>query len=655
MADASLSFNILTKYQDTGVKRAEKDMNQFGTTTKRTSGSLKKFAVVGAGAVAAAAVIAGKALFSMTKNAAADEAAQRRLAIGLRNSAGATRKQVSAVEDWISAQGRATGIADDEMRPALQRLAQSTGSVGQSQRQMKIAMDVSAGSGKSLKVVTEAMAKANNGNVGALSKLGLKTKDAEGKTLSMREALRSMSDTFKGQAQASAETFDGRMDRLKLTLDEAKETIGAKFLPVLNVMAGWFLEKGIPAVSKFGGWIRDNLGPIFERVQGIIKAATGAIRGDVSGNLAVVKGIVRDFVTVVRALWDRFGGTITAVVVRAFATVRKVVSGALLVIRGIVRVAAGILTGDWAKAWNGVKDIFRGAVQVVGAILRTLVANAKAILKAGANVIVDAIRGIPGLLKALRPKMVEAGKNIVRGIVDGLQAAKQWVINKIQEIADVIPAWAKKRLGIASPSKVFAKIGEQTIDGLLQGMEKRRGKLKSKVESLVQQSRDAASGFKSSFTSSAFGADFGGEDGTGKATASSIIEYQRGQAARASALKNNVKALVAKGLSKDLIGQLLSAGASGESQISALAKGSTAQIAELNSLNSATNSSLATAGSVLGDALYGDQIRNAQREVRQVKYEIHITGALDPHSTAKQIRQLLLELKRKERGDLGLA
>ena len=81
---------------------------------------------------------------------------------------------------------------------------------------------------------------------GALGRLGIATKDAEGKTLTFDQITANMAQTFKGQASDAAGTLEGKMGRLSLIFSETKETIGAAFLPALTNVGTWFLEKGVP-------------------------------------------------------------------------------------------------------------------------------------------------------------------------------------------------------------------------------------------------------------------------------------------------------------------------------------------------------------------------------------------------------------------------
>lgn len=259
----AIVFDILAR------DRASDKFDHVGDSASKSSGKLKKFAAVGATAVAAGAFIAGKALVGMAQSAMEDEKAQGVLAASMKNAAGANRQQIDAVEDWITAQGKAKGVADDELRPAMSRLVQATGDVDKSQRLAGLAMDISAGTGKSLKSVTDALAKAQNGSLSGLSKMGVATKNAAGETKSLEQITKELADLHEGQSARAANTAEGKFKRMKVQFDEIKETIGAKLIPIGEKLADWVLNDLIPAVENFS---RDH-GPTIKRVLGNIADA----------------------------------------------------------------------------------------------------------------------------------------------------------------------------------------------------------------------------------------------------------------------------------------------------------------------------------------------------------------------------------------------
>jgi hypothetical protein len=183
----TLKLSILADVDDLkkNLKTGEKEVEGFG-------GKLEKFSKVAAAAfaaaAAAAAAYAGKLAIEGVKAAIEDEAAQKRLALALQNVTEATDDQITAVEKQILKTSLATGVADDKLRPALQRLAVATGSVEKSQELLNIALDVSAATGKDVETVSNALGKAYEGNNGALTRLGIGLSAAEIKILAWKVA-----------------------------------------------------------------------------------------------------------------------------------------------------------------------------------------------------------------------------------------------------------------------------------------------------------------------------------------------------------------------------------------------------------------------------------------------------------------------------------
>jgi hypothetical protein len=246
----TLKLAILGEVKDlsASLNKGADDVNTFGDKITKF-GKIAGAAFVAAGVAATA--YAGKLAIEGVKSAIEDEAAQLRLATSLKNVTGATEAQIRATETYISKTQLAYGVSDNELRPSLDRLARSTKDVEEAQKLQALALDISAGTGKNLQTVSEALAKAHDGNFAALKKLGggideniLKSKDFDAATASL-------SRTFEGQATKQAETFDGKMRRLSEAFGEAKETVGGYILDAITPMVSNIVEKVIPAVSEF--------------------------------------------------------------------------------------------------------------------------------------------------------------------------------------------------------------------------------------------------------------------------------------------------------------------------------------------------------------------------------------------------------------------
>ena len=251
-----------------GVNGASNEVEGFGSKVAKF-GKVAGAAFAAAGVAAAA--YAGKLLIDGVKSAIEDEAAQAKLATTLENVTGATAKQIAAVESQITKTSLLTGLTDDELRPSFERFVRATNDADAALKLQAVAIDVAAGSGKSLEAVTNAMAKAAEGNAGSLAKLGIGLSAAELKTMSMEQITAKLAETFGGQASEKADTFQGKMQRLQVAFNEGKETVGAFVLDAITPMVSGFVNNVIPAVQKLAEELGPKLTPIFQALTGYIR------------------------------------------------------------------------------------------------------------------------------------------------------------------------------------------------------------------------------------------------------------------------------------------------------------------------------------------------------------------------------------------------
>jgi|688.fasta_scaffold75992_5 hypothetical protein len=231
-----------------GLKKADTEIETFGS---KVTAFGKKAAAAFAVAAAAAVAYGTKLAVDGVKSAIEDEAAQLRLAAALRTATGATDDQIKATEAYILQTSLATGVADDQLRPALQRLAVSTKDTDEAQKLLNLSLDIAKGRGLELETVANALGRAQDGNTTALGRLGLGLSKAELSTLSFTQVQERLSDLYGGAAAANAETFQGKIDRLKVGFDEAKESLGVALLPAVEQFITFLNTTGIPALNAF--------------------------------------------------------------------------------------------------------------------------------------------------------------------------------------------------------------------------------------------------------------------------------------------------------------------------------------------------------------------------------------------------------------------
>ena len=324
----TLKLSILADVDQLKKSLAEANGNVDDSSSKMGDFS-KKAGLAFAAAAAAAGAYAIKIGIDGVKAAIEDEAAQVKLAGALRNATGATEAQIKATENQILKMSLATGISDDKLRPALQRIAISTGDLSKAQDLLAVAMDVSTSTGKPLETVANAIGKAYDGNTAALGKLGIGLSSAELKTMSFTDVQSKLTDLFGGAAAANAETYAGRMERLKVTFDEAKETIGYKLLPIIQDLVDFILNKIVPALGKFADFFK----PITDAVDRNKEAFTTFI------------GFIQQYV--VPVLVTALGG--------AFKIVGEIAGGIINVIGAVI---------------GGLNSLISGAVAGINALIR---------------------------------------------------------------------------------------------------------------------------------------------------------------------------------------------------------------------------------------------------------------------------------------------
>lgn len=424
-AAVRLAFLADTRELVRGSAKARESVEEVGESAEKTGSKMRK-ALGSAGKVAAAGLVAaGAGALKLAQGAAEDAAAASKLATSLKNTTGATKAQVAATEEWISAQGRALGVADDELRPAIAKLATATGSVAKAQKLTSLAMDISAGSGKSLSSVTDALAKAQTGSVTGLRRFGIAVKNADGSTKSLTQIQDELAKKFKGQASTAANTMTGKLERAKLALSEAGETIGGTLLPPLTELATIAAEKVAPAIERAFGYIGEH-----RKTFTIIGVAVAAFAvALIAANAAIaVYGTVAKVITAVTKAWSIAQAALN--VIMALNPVTLIVLAVIALVAIIVIVVQKLV--GWGKVWDLLKKAFDKAWSAI---------------KSGTSALLAWFKGLPArigkALGALNKLLLEKGKDVLRGLLAGVKwiwdhTLLGYIVNRRQAIVRAI-------------------------------------------------------------------------------------------------------------------------------------------------------------------------------------------------------------------------
>ena len=334
----TLKLSILADVDDLKKKLGDADK-----AVEDNSNKISEFGKKAAAAFAVVGAAVGAYAISAIKAAAEDQASQVRLANALRNTVNATDDAIDAAERWITKQSLATGVADDQLRPALERLTRSTKDIGEAQKLTNLALDIAAAKNIDVATVANALAKANDGQTTALKKLGItlgdnannlteynklqkslekaqleanfaleeygpKSKEYIRASEKVAEITQKATDVamqgidvfgelgtqFAGAASEAADTFEGKMKRLKIGLDEAKESLGEVLLPTVEKFIGFLNDTGIPTLNAFIAGLTGD--------EGLNAALDDSQKGAESFGRAInaVGGVISGFITFIR-------------------------------------------------------------------------------------------------------------------------------------------------------------------------------------------------------------------------------------------------------------------------------------------------------------------------------------------------------------------
>ena len=222
------------------------DTSKFGSKMKGAAqdvgglkGAIGKMGEMAPAAMAAATAAAGAFALKLgvdgIKAAIEDQKAVEMLGKKLENL-GLAHEQ-AGVEAFIEQMAKATGVADDQLRPAYDKLVSATGNVDEANRLLATSLDVSAASGKGLDTVAAALAKGVGGSTTAIGKLGLGIDKATLSSGDFNDILSKVEAKTGGAASEAANTLAGKMQRLSERASEAQEAFGYGFINSMDAVS----------------------------------------------------------------------------------------------------------------------------------------------------------------------------------------------------------------------------------------------------------------------------------------------------------------------------------------------------------------------------------------------------------------------------------
>ena len=473
----AITIPIITDFNSRGIDSAMSKFKKLETTGQKAGFAVRKAAIpagIALVALAAGAVDAANAAMQ-------DQAAQDQLTRSLDKTTTASDAAIKSVDSWITSTSNATAVADDELRPALATLARGTGDLAKAQDGLKIALDVSAATGRPLATVSKALSAAYAGNATALGKLDPHVKAMIKNGASADEVIAAMAGRFSGDAAAAADTAAGRMKGFGIAIDETKESIGNALMPIIEAV--------LPVLQKFGKWAQEH-STVFVVLAGAVGVLALAIMGaNLAMTILALNPVVLTIIAIVAAvallavglklLWDRS------------ETFQDVLKGVWEAVQGYVEVVVNYLKGPVMAAW----DIVSGAIDAISALIRGDFGAAWEGLKTMIGGVVEWIKttllALPLLILGYA---VDIGASIVNGIVSGVATLGEMTWDAIKGVAGYLLNKAGEWL------ETLASIGGTVVSYVVSGVTGLGADIWDKISGiggyLLEKIKGVAGGFK---------------------------------------------------------------------------------------------------------------------------------------------------------------
>lgn len=266
---SNIRIDIASEFKDKGFKDAEKATGGLNNNLKALGKTL-------------VSVLSVREIYQFGKASvqafSEDEQAATRLSQSLNNLGLAFED--ARVSQFISDLEAASGVLDDSLRPAMQSLLMTTGSVAKSQELLTLALDMSRASGVDVATVAGDLSKAYVGQTRSLSKYNTGLSQVELRTKSFGELQEFLNKQFAGQNTAYLETYAGKVDMLNVAYANMQETIGEGLVDAFQILSGdQGIGAGTAAMEEFAESIADTTRGVATLISGFrdIRAYGGTV------------------------------------------------------------------------------------------------------------------------------------------------------------------------------------------------------------------------------------------------------------------------------------------------------------------------------------------------------------------------------------------
>jgi len=255
---STVNVDIITAYKGAAnVKKAQTELEKLGAAAKKLG-------------LAFGLAFAGREIINFGKASIQAFATNEKQVALLTNTMKNLGQEFAVINTnkFIDSLALASGKTKEELIPAFQGLFIATGDATKAQDALKLAMDVSAGTGKDLQTVQMALSKGYLGNTTSLTRLGAGLDKTILATKNMDLITAQLAKNFSGDSAVAANSFQGELDRLNVTMTEAKVIIGTDLVQAFKELSG---SNGIGSSQSAILSFANNIGAAIVGTERLIK------------------------------------------------------------------------------------------------------------------------------------------------------------------------------------------------------------------------------------------------------------------------------------------------------------------------------------------------------------------------------------------------
>ena len=312
---------------------------------------------------------------------------------------------------------------------------------------------------------------------------------------------------LSGDAVNSLGAFDDQMQRLKATMETAGRQLALSFLPATQEVANELTDLASTVTTALSDGFQEAdvdtiLDALFEKISAgmsnlssMMPAVTRFITGlvnklleFVTNNLPMLVQVGLEILTgLVNGLSENLPVLIPAIVECLMTIINTLTDPGNIDM--LMQAAIQLMIGLGTGLIQAIPVLLENIPQILTNIVEALGTQAIRMYQAASALIDQLVAGIGAFMTSIIPKikqfvqekiinpikekgmkgLLEAGKNVVEGLWNGINDKFEWIKGKISTWVGNVLKYFKNLLGIHSPSTVFEGYGENMAEGLAIG------------------------------------------------------------------------------------------------------------------------------------------------------------------------------------------